>query len=67
MVNRIILPHHMKRVEECQALFTECLQRYKKASAEADKPWTDQEIVRVSLKTLVKNGFTQVEIERAMQ
>jgi hypothetical protein len=63
MTRRIILPQHEARVKECQALFSECLKRYK--ADRGDR--TDQQIVNHALKTLVQNGFTKVEIERAMQ
>lgn len=67
MTSRIILPHHLPRIKECQALFRECLTRYKQQGQHTTPPWNEQQIIAISLRTLAQNGFSQVEIERAMQ
>ena len=50
------------RIEKCQALFAECLRRYSSQAEEADKPYTPEGIVKMSLVTLQKNGFSAEEI-----
>lgn len=58
--------HSQMRKAACQALFVECLRRYKEVGERASPPFGADTVIKLSLATLKKNGFTREEIERAM-
>lgn len=60
------LENHQQRVKDCQAFFKECLRRYKEQREHVIPPRTDAEIIEMSLRTLVKNGYSRLEILDAM-
>lgn len=57
---------HDQRVREVQAMFAECLRRYKEArdiAKAAGQPHrTDRQIIELSVITLIHNGYTKAEV-----
>lgn len=57
---------HAQRVREVQAIFQECLTRYKKQRDEQQTGRTDAQIIEMALRTLVQNGYNRIEVMDAL-
>lgn len=63
--HKIIVGADPGRVEKAQALFVECLRRYR-VDSQTGEPRKIGDVVRMALITLKQNGFTREEILVAM-
>lgn len=62
----IVNPSDPARLEAARALFKECLRRYKEARDNGGEWRTDDQIVEMGLRTLIKNGYSRAEVMEAM-